>query len=503
MEDKCKTKEQLLNELVATRQRVAELERSENDYKLAEEALREREEMFQLFMELSPIYVFFKDEQIRSMQLSKNYEIMLGRPLRELVGKTMGDLFPSELAQSMLKDDLRILNEGKPIEVEEEFNGRFYQTTKFPIIRQGKPPRLAGFTLDITEAKSAEKALREQEERFRTIFNAVSDAIFVQHLTSGAIVDVNQRMCDMYGYTRQEALQLRIGDLCGGEPPDTEEHALKWIRKAAGGEPQVFEWRTKDKAGRLFWVEVNMRSATIGGQDRLLVTLHDITEQKRAQAQILDQQRTLAMMKERELLARELHDGIGQLLAAAHLQVKSVGDLLARGDIDLAEPIVNRLADLTQQAKQSIREYLLGVKASSDSEQSLLTSLRQYINSYSHNFGIHVELAVPQELEEKRLDHAVEAQLLLVIQEALTNVKRHSGSSSARVIFALCDNEIRITVEDRGRGFDPEEIMKRRGFGLQSMRGRTESVGGLFRLNTVPGKGTQVIVQVPWRMDKP
>jgi PAS domain S-box-containing protein len=211
MEDECKTKEQLLDEVIALRQRVSELEKSENERRLGEEALREREEMFRLFMEHSPIYVFFKDEQIRSIELSKNYEKMLGRPVHELIGKTMYDLFPSELAKDMVEDDLRILHEGKPIEVVEELNGRVYTTTKFPIIREGKPPRLAGFTMDITEAKLVEKALRESEERFRTIFNAVSDAIFVQDLATGAIIDVNQRMCDMYGYTHDEALQLNIG----------------------------------------------------------------------------------------------------------------------------------------------------------------------------------------------------------------------------------------------------------------------------------------------------
>ena len=238
-------------------------------------------------MDHSPIYVFFKDEQIRSMQLSKNYEKMLGRPLHELIGKTMDDLFPSELAKSMVKDDLRILNEGKPIEVEEELNGRFYTTAKFPIIRKGKPPRLAGFTMDITEAKLTEKALREQEERFRTIFNAVSDAIFVQDLTTGAIIDVNQRMFDMYGYTHEEALQLNIGALCTGKPPYVEQDALERIRKAAGGEPQSFEWLAKNKVGRLFWVEVNMQRTTIGDQEHLLVTVHDITGRKQAEEELL------------------------------------------------------------------------------------------------------------------------------------------------------------------------------------------------------------------------
>jgi len=125
-------------------------------------ALEESEEIFRLFMEYSPIYVFFKDEKTRPIRLSKNYEKMLGRPVHELLGKTMDELFPSELAKSMVEDDLGILRDGKPIEVIEELNGRTYTTTKFPIMRQGNPSLLAGFTIDITERKRMEQAEREQ-----------------------------------------------------------------------------------------------------------------------------------------------------------------------------------------------------------------------------------------------------------------------------------------------------------------------------------------------------
>jgi PAS domain S-box-containing protein len=115
--------------------------------KKTEEALQEAEERFRHFMEHVPIHVFFKDDKSRSLQLSRNYEKMLGRSIEDLIGTTMDDLFPSDLAKSMIEDDKRVLREGKPIEVEEEFNGRFYTTTKFPLMREGKPPLLAGFTM--------------------------------------------------------------------------------------------------------------------------------------------------------------------------------------------------------------------------------------------------------------------------------------------------------------------------------------------------------------------
>lgn len=138
----------------------------------AEEALLEGEEIFSYFMENSPIYIFFKDADTRSLRLSKNYEQMLGRPLSELLGKTMDDLFPSDLAKKMIQDDLKILNDGKPSLIEEELNGKFYSTVKFPIIIEGKPKYLAGYTIDITDQKKAEKVFNDKAaelERFNNL----------------------------------------------------------------------------------------------------------------------------------------------------------------------------------------------------------------------------------------------------------------------------------------------------------------------------------------------
>lgn len=132
-----------------------------------EAELKEEKEIFSLFMEYSPIYVFFKDEKARPIQLSKNFEKMLGRPIQEVLGKNLDELFPSELARKMMADDLRVIREGKPIEVFEEFNGRVYESIKFPITRPGKSSLLAGFTLDITRRRQVENALQESQARLK------------------------------------------------------------------------------------------------------------------------------------------------------------------------------------------------------------------------------------------------------------------------------------------------------------------------------------------------
>ena len=145
--------------------------------KRAEAALYKSEEIFNKFLENSPIYIFFKDENIRSLHLSRNFEKMLGKPIEEMLGKSMDELFPSDFAKSMVETDLQILRNGEETNYEEEFNGRFYSTTKFPIHIDGKSTFLAGFTIDITEQKLAEKALQEREASLREL-NATKDKFF-------------------------------------------------------------------------------------------------------------------------------------------------------------------------------------------------------------------------------------------------------------------------------------------------------------------------------------
>ena len=136
--------------------------------------------------------------------------------------------------------------------------------------------------LEMAERVKIEQALRNSEQRFRAIFNSVNDAIFVQEISDGRILEVNQKMCEMYGYIVEEARQLTIEDLSSGIAPCRQQDVIDRWHKTAGGEPQVFEWHAKDRAGRLFWVEVNMRQAVIDGQDRLLMVVRDIDERKRA-----------------------------------------------------------------------------------------------------------------------------------------------------------------------------------------------------------------------------
>jgi PAS domain S-box-containing protein len=130
------------------------------------------------------------------------------------------------------------------------------------------------------------QALKLSEENYRSIFDSANDAIFVHNLQTGAILDVNKKMTKMYGYTPEEAMKLNVEALSSGVYPYNQEGAKEHIGKAAGGEPQLFEWFAKDRSGRTFWVEVNLKRAIVGGRDRILAIVRDITVRKRTEQRL-------------------------------------------------------------------------------------------------------------------------------------------------------------------------------------------------------------------------
>ncbi len=129
-------------------------------------------------------------------------------------------------------------------------------------------------------------APRADETWLRTVYDGVNDAIFVHDSNTGLILDTNQKACEMYGYTRDELMALHIVDLSQGEPPFDEPDVVTWIQKAKTAGPQIFEWQARHRDGRLFWVEVNLREASVDGQSRVLAVVRDISQRKLAEASL-------------------------------------------------------------------------------------------------------------------------------------------------------------------------------------------------------------------------
>ncbi len=126
-----------------------------------------------------------------------------------------------------------------------------------------------------------------------------------------------------------------------------------------------------------------------------LLMLHDVTEQKRAQAQIVEQQRALATLQERERLGRELHDGIGQVLGFVKLQAEAARTRLALDQKMEADEDLKKLSEVAQEAQIDVREYILGTKSAASGQDGFLSKLRGYLQRYSEHYGLNTVLIEP------------------------------------------------------------------------------------------------------------
>ena len=200
---------------------------------------------------------------------------------------------------------------------------------------------------------------------------------------------------------------------------------------------------------------------------------------------------SLAITEERLRLAREMHDGQAQVLAYVNTEAQVVDELLRSGRTDEARQHLGALASAAREVYEDVREGILGLRTLVDSENGLDGALRRHLERWQDQCGIAADLAVD---EIPRLSTDVELQLLRILQEALANVRKHSGAGRVQVQIENLDSGIRLAVEDNGAGFDPTFPARNRipRFGLATMRERAEAIGAQLEVSSEPGAGTRV-----------
>jgi len=216
-------------------------------------------------------------------------------------------------------------------------------------------------------------------------------------------------------------------------------------------------------------------------------------------ARLYEQTQQLAVLEERDRIAREMHDGLAQILGFVGAKTQAVCAMLKANQVEPALQALEHVQQVTQEAYADVRECILGLKTSVSPTRGLLPTLAEYLRKYRLQTNVRAELVVHDGAHAIRLAPAAEVQLLRIIQEALTNVRKHAQATQAWVRFEVEDGWVRVTVADNGRGFDPQVVRANSGlhFGLQNMRERAESVGGTFEIGPSPEGGTQVVVRMP------
>jgi signal transduction histidine kinase len=274
----------------------------------------------------------------------------------------------------------------------------------------------------------------------------------------------------------------------------------KELEKLLGDDPTSNDIISPDpdseKIYRVTSVPLKQTSGWRMGQAFLL---EDVTDARRAEQLQTQTQRAMATLQERERLARELHDELAQELALINLQAQFAKDLLVMGQLEKAQEQLQILASEALRAQVDVRDEISKLLYRIEDEEGFLGSIKRLVNNFQKTYGINVQFTPPERQMDIALKPAIEVQLLRIIQEALTNIRKHAQASNVKVIMKKDSESTQLLIEDNGIGFDIENNpVKQNSYGLGIISERVKEFQGSVKLDTAPGKGTRIIVEIPF-----
>jgi PAS domain S-box-containing protein len=277
------------------------------------------------------------------------------------------------------------------------------------------------------------------------------------------VVSLNPAAERVFGLSARQVKGKPVREILPAYPQEFQE-----VRSGT-----VIEFRlARDGATSDHRMEISQLNDWRGLDVGRLLVLQDVTGQKRAQALLLAQQRALAMLKERERLARELHDSLGQVLSFASLKIGAARKLISDRKPANADDQLASLEGILAGAHADVREYILNLRTAPDEKRPFFITLRSYLDGFHQNYGIQVDMSIGKGVDDGVFAPESRMELFHILQEAFSNVRKHAGTSCVHLSFERKEDLVQICVQDDGRGFDPRLVEHLGGdhFGLSFMR---------------------------------
>jgi PAS domain S-box-containing protein len=341
-------------------------------------------------------------------------------------------------------------------------------------------------------------SLKGGEPAYRMLVEAMSEGAATLS-RSGAVLYCNRSFAKLMGRTQEKIIGIAVQSLVAKTERDGFESFLAEAQKAvAKGE---FNLRCGDGSLVPVYLSLNRFRGYKGHALGMVIT--DLREQKRTQAEEIKKaeamhrlllERTLsAQEEERRRIARELHDESGQLLTSLLVGLRTL-----EGSRNLTDVKVQgrRLREITAQAIDEVGRLARGLHPTVLDDHGLGVALSRYVTEYIKSYNLAVDLQLSA-LDSSNLPSAVQIGLYRIVQEALTNVARHSGAKAVSIKFARLPTALEVVVVDDGCGFDAKAVaVSSHRLGIQSMRERAAMLGGTVSFPS-QRKGTKILVRVP------
>jgi PAS domain S-box-containing protein len=517
MTDQDKTREQLLEELEAARRRIAELESTDGPVGSAEggdsiDKLKLAHLLLRSSVEGLPnLEVLSLDRQYRYLYFNKTHvdgmQYLYGTQADIREGGSFLDCISEANDRSHAKEFFGRALSGMSHSVTAEWgegeHRTYFETFYSPITdEEGEVLGATAFAHDVTGRVRAEEALRESEDRFRTLFENVP--LGYQSLDEdGTILEVNHTWCQLLGYTKREVLGRNFSEFIHSDFQEVFRENFPRFKSMGYTLGVEFEMISKDGSEVLVAFDGRIGKWGDGSFKQTHCVLADLTTRKLAEEGLKDSRDRLRSLtarldevreEERTALAGELHDEVGQNLTALRMdltrvekeipdELKPLADSL-RSMIALAQDSVDRVNRLSTKLRSPILD-MLGLEDAVESE----------VGDYQERWGTEIGLEV--DLGELEAGPERDLTIYRILKESLSNVKRHAQASRIEVSLRVVDEDLVLEVLDDGVGITDDQMDGFHSFGLMGIRERVERRGGKFEVLRRDGGGTGVVARLP------
>jgi two-component system sensor histidine kinase UhpB len=359
---------------------------------------------------------------------------------------------------------------------------------------------------DITDRKRAEQERLEAAARFQTFVEQLGGMPYIGNVDAQATnIYISPKIHDLLGFTPEQWCGdpgLRLRQM---HEEDRAGFLVSIAAAVSSGMPLSIDYRLRHANGSVRWIHDEARLATDGNGRPLF--LHgialDITERKQAQEELMRSHRELKRLisaldavreDEQKRLAREMHDDLGQLLAAMKMDLSALAQQIPPGDCNALERL-DTINDLVNSMLVSIRRIIADLPPKLLDDAGLFDALHLLSRNFERRYGISCRLQLPE--EEPQLPGKTASMLYRVVQESLTNIAKHAQATCAAITMKADQSSLVLSIVDNGKGASAAELEKNGSFGLICMRERVAALEGVLQIDTAPGAGMAVHLSLP------
>ena len=375
----------------------------------------------------------------------------------------------------------------------------------------GRPLRMFGTCQDITARVEAEEQLRQSNERFRAIYEAAAIGISVAD-ARGRILAANPALRRMLGYSAEELFAKSFIELT--HPEDLPKN-LKLFQELMAGKRDGFqlEKRYRRKNGDYFWGRVTTSTVkdTRGRPVYSIAMVEDITQARQGQQKLQESERNLrylatqlltAQERERQRIALDLHDDLGQSLMALKLHLRALEREVPAHLADLKQELTAEAASIDA-ITENVRRLARDLHPAMLEYLGLSAALNRLFKDFSEHHGIKLSL----DLDDVNGVFYKKSQINIyrIFQECLTNIAKYSQATQVSIEIKKLEGRVSLRIEDNGRGFDAARVLAgrtARGLGLAAMEERMHMLGGSLEIWSRPGQGTRISFNIPLKEKK-